>query len=44
MAVLGESHSEGELGINEVHLNTRVLLHFVGLSLENGELALLKVS
>ena len=42
MAVLGESHGEGELGINEVHLNTRVLVCFVGWSLENGQLALVE--
>ena len=35
MAVLGESHGEGELGINEVHKNSRVLLGVVGWYLQN---------
>ena len=39
MAVLGESHSKGELGINEVHLNTRVQLGCIGWSLENRQLS-----
>ena len=40
--VLGISHSEGELGINEVHLNSRVLLGVVGGNLEHRQLALVE--
>ena len=42
MAVLGESHSEGEPGVDIVHLNTRVSLGVVGWNLENGQLALVE--
>ena len=35
MTVLGVSHSEGELGIDEVHLNLRVLLGVVGGNLQD---------
>ena len=42
MAVLGKSDGERELGIDEVHLNTRVLLCVVGWNLENRQLALVE--
>jgi hypothetical protein len=42
MAILGESHGEGELGINEVHLHARVLLGVVGGNLENRQLSLVE--
>jgi hypothetical protein len=42
MAVLGESHGEGELGIDEVHLHARVQLGMVGRNLENRQLAIVE--
>ena len=42
MAVLGESHSKGEPGVNIVHLNARVSLSVVGWNLENRQLALVE--
>ena len=41
MAVLGEPHSEGEPGVDIVHLNTRVSLGVVGWNLENRQLSTL---
>ena len=42
MAVLGKSNGERALGINELHLNTRVSLGVVGWNLENRQLALVE--